>query len=163
MEALYVYNTFAVTPSSMNAREPLQDIEAIKTLKARYIRYGDTQQWDDLAKLLTDDFSATFEIAPRFNEDQPRRAEISGRDLFINTWAKALVGVITAHNVFLPEITLISPTAANGIWGMHDLVKMPNCVFEGWGHYHDHYVREHGVWMIKASRVTRIHTEEQWL
>jgi hypothetical protein len=148
--------------SSMNAREPLQDIEAIRTLKARYIRFGDTQQWDDLAELLTDDFSAAFEIAPRFSKDQPRRAEISGRDLFINTWAKALVGVITMHNVFLPEITLISPTAANGIWGMHDLVKMPNCVFEGWGHYHDQYVKEQGVWRIKASRVTRLHTEEQW-
>jgi hypothetical protein len=111
----------------MSAREIFEDIEAIKTLKARYIRFGDTQQWDDLAKLLTGDFSAAFEIAPRFSKDQPRRAEISGRDLFISAWANALVGVNTMHNVFLPEITLISPTAANGVWGMHDLVKMPNC------------------------------------
>ena len=147
----------------MSDRQHLEDIEQIETLKARYIRFGDTKQWEELAQLLTDDFSATFEIAPRFSKDQPRRAEISGRDLFIKTWAEALVGVITRHNVFLPEITLISPIAASGIWGMHDLVKMPNCVFEGWGHYHDHYVRENGVWMIKASRVTRIHTEEQWL
>jgi hypothetical protein len=147
----------------MNAGEPLQDIEAIKTLKARYIRFGDTKQWDDLAKLLTGDFSAAFEIAPRFSKDQPRRAEISGRDLFISTWANALVGVVTLHDVFLPEITLISPTAANGTWGMHDLVKMPNCVFEGWGHYHDHYVKEQGVWMIRTARVTRLHAEERWL
>jgi SnoaL-like protein len=147
----------------MNAREQLQDIEEIKTLKARYIRFGDTKRWDDLAKLLTHDFTALFEIAPRFGKDQPRRAEISGRDLFIDTWASALVGVITMHAVFLPEITLVGSTTANGVWGMHDLVKMPKCVFEGWGHYHDHYVKEHGVWMIKASRVTRIHTEEQWL
>ena len=147
----------------MNAREHLQDIEEIKTLKAKYIRFGDTKQWDDLAKLLTDDFAALFEIAPRLSKDQPRQAEISGRDLFINTWASSLVVVVTMHTVFLPEITLISPTAANGIWGMHDLVKMPHCIFEGWGHYHDQYVREHGAWMIKASRVTRIHTEERWL
>ena len=147
----------------MNAREHLQDIEEIQTLKARYIRFGDMKRWDDLAKLLTDDFAALFEIAPRFSKDQPRRAELSGRSLFINTWASALVGVVTMHTVFLPEITLVSPTAANGIWGMHDLVKMPNCVFEGWGHYHDQYVKEHGVWMIKASSVTRIHTEERWL
>src|SRR5260370_15364651 len=147
----------------MNAREHLQYIEEIKTMKARYIRFGYPKQWADLAKLLTDDFAALFEIAPRFSKDQPGRAEISGRDLFISTWANALVGVNTMHNVFLPEITLISPTAANGIWGMHDLVKMPNCVFEGWGHYHDHYLKEHGVCMIKASRVTRIHTLEQWL
>ena len=147
----------------MNDRQHLEDIEQIKTLKARYIRCGDTQQWEELAKLLTGDFAALFEIAPRFSKDQPRRVGISGRDLFINTWASALVGVTTMHNVFLPEITLVSPTAANGVWGMHDLVKMPNCVFEGWGHYHDHYVKEHGVWMIKTSRVTRLHVEEQWL
>jgi hypothetical protein len=147
----------------MNARESLRDIEEIKTLKARYIRFGDTQQWDDLAKLLTGDFSATFEIAPRFSKDQPRRAEISGRDLFINTWSRVLVGVVTMHAVFMPEITLISPSAADGVWGMHDLVRMPSCVFEGWGHYHDQYVKEQGVWRIKASRVTRLHTEEQWL
>jgi SnoaL-like protein len=147
----------------MHAREHLQDIEEITTLKARYIRFGDTKRWDDLAKLLTDDFAALFEIAPRFSKDQARRAEISGRDLFIKTWASALVGVVTMHSVFLPEITFVNPTTANGIWGMHDLVKMPNCVFEGWGHYHDQYVKEHDVWMIKASRVTRIHTEERWL
>jgi SnoaL-like domain len=147
----------------MNAREHWQDIEEIKTLKARYIRFGDTKQWDDLSKLLTDDFAALFEIAPRFNREQPRRAEISGRDLFINTWAGVLVGVATMHEAFLPEITLTSPTAANGIWGMHDLVKMPTCVFEGWGHYHDEYVKRQGAWMIKVSRVTRLHTEERWL
>jgi hypothetical protein len=147
----------------MSAWERWQDIEEIKTLKARYIRFGDTKQWDDLAKLLTNDFAALFEIAPRFSKDQPRRAEISGRDQFINTWANALVGVVTMHNVFLPEITLVSPSAANGIWGMHDLVKMPKCVFEGWGHYQDEYVKQQGVWLIKASRVTRLHTEEQWL
>jgi hypothetical protein len=147
----------------MNTREHWRDIEEIKALKARYIRFGDTKKWDDLAKLLTDDFAAHFEIAPRFSKDQPRRAEISGRDLFISTWANALVGVVTMHDVFLPEITLVGPTAANGVWGMHDLVKMPKCVFEGWGHYQDEYVKQQGVWMIKASRVTRIHTEEQWL
>jgi SnoaL-like domain len=147
----------------MNAGEHLQDIEEIKALKARYIRFGDTKQWDDLAKLLTEDFVALFEIAPRFSKDQPQRAELAGRDLFISTWASALVGVITMHAVILPEITVVSSTAANGVWGVHDIVKMPNCIFQGWGHYHDHYVKEHGVWMIKASRVTRIHTEELWL
>ena len=135
----------------MSDRQHLEDIEQIRTLKARYIRCGDTKQWDELAKLLTDDFAALFEIAPRFSKDQPRRAEISGRDLFINTWSRALVGVVTMHAVFMPEITLISPTAADGVWGMHDLVKMPNCVFEGWGHYHDRYVKEQGVWRIKES------------
>ena len=76
----------------MNAREHLQDIEEIKTLKARYIRFGDTKQWDDLAKLLTDDFAALFEIAPRFSKDQPRRAEISNKSSVRNRIAKRWPG-----------------------------------------------------------------------
>jgi SnoaL-like domain len=147
----------------MNDRQRLEDIEEIKTLKARYIRLGDTQQWDELAKLLTADFAARFEIAPRFSKDQPRRAEISGRDVFINTWKQALVGVVTMHAVYAPEITIVGPDTANGIWGFHDIVRMPGCVFEGWGHYHDQYVKGQGVWKIKVSNVTRLHTEEQWL
>jgi hypothetical protein len=48
----------------LNDRHPLQDIEEIRTLKARYIRLGDTQQWNELATLLSADFAARFEIAP---------------------------------------------------------------------------------------------------
>src|SRR5580692_2178948 len=73
-----------VKDAAMNVRERWQDIEEIKELKARYIRFGDTKRWDDLATLLTQDFAALFEIAPRFGKDQPRRVEISGRDPFIN-------------------------------------------------------------------------------
>jgi hypothetical protein len=147
----------------MSDREHWWDIEEIKTLKARYIRFGDTQQWDALARLLTDDFAALFDVAPRLSRDQPRRAEICGRDVFVKTWASALAGVITMHDVYLPEITFTSPSAATGIWGMHDLVKMPQCIFEGWGHYQDQYVKQQGAWLLKASRVTRLHTQEQWL
>lgn len=147
----------------MDVSQSFHDIEQIKQLKARYIRFGDTKQWDELAKLLTEDFEAIFEIAPRFSKDQPTRAAVSGRDAFIQAWAPALVGVITVHHVLLPEIILTGPMTATGIWAMHDIVKLPKCHFEGWGHYHDQYVREDGVWMIKSSRVTRLHTEENWL
>src|ERR1700732_5613387 len=99
----------------MNAREHLQDIEETKTLKARYSRFGDTKQWDDLAKLLTDDFAALFEIAPRFSKDQPRRAEISGRDLFINKWASALVGVVTMHAALCAAIGPTHPSPPNSV------------------------------------------------
>ena len=39
----------------IDAIQMLLDIEAIKQLKARYFRYVDTKQWDDLKALFTSD------------------------------------------------------------------------------------------------------------
>ena len=147
----------------MNVPQDAHDIEQIKRLKARYIRFGDTQNWQELGKLFTEDFEAIFDVAPRFSKDQPTRAAFSGRNAFIEAWAPALVGVITVHQAFLPEIALTSPTAATGTWAMQDIVLMPKCHFKGWGHYHDHYIKNNGLWKIKATRTTRLHTEEVWL
>ena len=146
----------------MDVPQNPHDIEQIKILKARYIRCGDTKNWDEMADLLTADFEAVFEIAPRFSKDQPSRAAASGRDAFIQGWAPALVGVITVHHVLLPEIVLTGATTASGTWALHDLVIMPQCQFKGWGHYHDRYAKEDGVWRIKSSHVTRLHVEETW-
>lgn len=147
----------------MDDRQVLNDIEQIKQLKARYIRFGDTKQWDEMAKILTEDFDAAFEGAPRFSKDQPTKAAISGRDAFIQAWAPALVGVTTVHLVLLPEITVTDATSATGIWMLHDQVWMPKCHYKGWGHYRDQYVKEDGMWKIRSSHVTRLHTEEVWL
>lgn len=146
----------------MDKMKILYDIEEIKQLKARYIRFGDTKNWDEQAKIFTEDFVAIFDIAPRFSKDQSGYVEISGRDNFIEAWKPVLVGVTTMHQVFLPEITITSPTTATGIWAFNDDVRLPQCHFKGWGHYHDHYLKEDGVWKIKSSRATRIHTEEVW-
>jgi hypothetical protein len=143
--------------------QDIREIEQIKQLKARYIRFGDTQNWRELAALLTEDFEAVFDVAPRFSKDQPARVALSGRNAFIEAWAPALVGVTTVHQAFLPEIVLTSPTAATGAWAMQDIVLMPNCHFKGWGHYHDCYVKEDEIWKIKSSRCTRLCIEETWL
>jgi hypothetical protein len=143
--------------------QDIREIEQIKQLKARYIRFGDTQNWRELATLLTEDFEAVFDVAPRFSKDQPARVALSGRNAFIGAWAPALVGVTTVHQAFLPEIVLTGPTAATGVWGLHDIVLMPKCRFKGWGHYHDVYVKEDGHWKIRSTRATRLHIEETWL
>ena len=57
----------------MDVPQDVREIEQIKQLKARYIRFGDTQNWSELAQLLTEDFEAVFDIAPRFSKDQPTR------------------------------------------------------------------------------------------
>ena len=60
----------------MNAREHLHDIEEIKTLKARYIRCGDTKRWDGhfieiaLKALLPDPAVCFFRGLGRFASEQ---------------------------------------------------------------------------------------------
>ena len=46
---------------------------------------------------------------------------------------------------------------------MYDQVRLPTCIFEGWGHYHEEYVKENGEWKIKSIYLTRLHTEENWV
>ena len=146
----------------MLSEQNLRDIEEIKQLKARYVRFGDTRKWDEFATLFTADFEGIFEVMPRQAKDHPTSAVINGLDAFIGGMSALLVGVTTVHQVFSPEITITGPATAIGIWAMHDFVQMPTCVFRGWGHYHEEYVRVDGVWKIKKSRTTRLHWEEIW-
>jgi hypothetical protein len=145
-----------------DAIESLSHIEEIKQLKARYIRLGDTKDWNALSEILAEDFEAVFDVAPRFSKDQPNSVAISGRDTFIQAWAPALVNVVTVHQVFMPEITLTGTATATGIWGLHTFAQMPNCIFQGWSHYHDEYLREGGVWKIRRSETRCLRSEETW-
>jgi hypothetical protein len=90
----------------MDIPQDLREIEQIKQLKARYIRFGDTQNWQEIAKLLTEDFEAVFDIAPRFSKDEPTRVALSGRSTFIEAWAPALVGVVTVHQAFRRSVSM---------------------------------------------------------
>src|SRR5258708_3905761 len=101
----------------MNSDKNLQDIEAIKQLKAQYLHFGDTKQWDKFAELFTEDFEAIIDGVPRTSKEQPTSMSIKGRDTFIGGMSVLLAGVLTAHQVYLPEIVITSPTTAKGTWG----------------------------------------------
>jgi hypothetical protein len=139
-----------------------KEIESIRQTKARYVRFGDTQQWDEFSELFTDDFEGVFEIMPRNAPTDPNSATINGRDIFISGMRSLMSGVKSVHQIFSPEIVLTGPDSATGIWAMHDYVSMPNCIFRGWGHYHEVYKKVNGSWLIKRSQTTRLRFEEQW-
>ena len=141
----------------------LDDIEQIKQLKAKYVRLGDTKQWAPFAELFHEDVEMIFEVMPRASKDHPTSAVVKGRDQFIGAMDQMLKGVVTTHQAMLPEITLTGPNTATGIWAMHDYVHMGTCIFQGWGHYHEDYVKVGGRWKIIRSRTTRLRTQEEWL
>jgi uncharacterized protein (TIGR02246 family) len=128
------------------------DIEAIKQLKARYFRTLDTKDWAGYRDVFTDDVAVD-------TTGSGGRA-IHGVDEFLAYLREALAGATTVHQGHTPEITLTSATTATGIWALHDIVIWPNGMrLDGFGHYHETYVKGPDGWRISSSTLTRIHTD----
>lgn len=126
----------------------LSAVEEIKGLKARYFRAMDTQQWGELRQCFTDDLEADFRDAPGMLSH--------GADNYIDALKLILEGSTTIHHGHMPEISLLSDSEATGIWAMDDIVLLPDMTLQGWGHYHERYRCEAGVWRIAAVKLTRL-------
>ncbi len=130
----------------------MDDLEAIKQLKARYFRLMDTKQWDAWRDLFTED--AVLQASP----DSEERFE--GRDEIVAKVSHVLRDAVTVHHGHMPEIEIHGDTAS-GVWAMDDFVEMPQLVLHGWGHYHEEYAREDGRWRIRSSRLARLRLDIQ--
>ncbi|MEQ1883264.1 MAG: nuclear transport factor 2 family protein [Burkholderiales bacterium] len=139
------------------------DIEEIKRLKAQYVRFGDTKQWDKWGQLFTDDVTFKSEGSARLKPDDPTSQAFQGIANKIEDVKRRFASVTTIHQIYAPEITLTSASTAEGIWAFHDHLISPNGVFKGWGHYHEKYAKQRGIWKICAVHYTRIHVEETWI
>jgi uncharacterized protein (TIGR02246 family) len=138
--------------SDGDALQRLLDIEAIRQLKARYFRFLDTKDWDAFASLFTDD--AYMEADGVVQEG---RAAIRG---FL---PKVLDGVVTTHHGHTSEIAITGRDTATGIWAMFDYLTWPGDGppkgLQGYGHYHEEYVRENGAWRIRRLVLTRLRVD----
>ncbi|MEM7541940.1 MAG: nuclear transport factor 2 family protein [Pseudomonadota bacterium] len=142
--------------------ETHNEFEQIRQLKSRYFRLMDTQQWETWRDCFTDDISATYEGAPRKSPQAPTTIGCEGKQALIDGVSALMTGAKSMHQGFMPELELTSATTAKGIWAMYDYVRLPECAFQGWGHYHEDYVKEDGQWKLKKIYLTRLHTEEVW-
>jgi len=60
----------------------------------------------------------------------------------------------------MPEITLTSDATATGIWALHDIVIWRGGMrLDGFGHYHESYVKDAAGWRIASSKLTRLHAD----
>ncbi len=134
----------------------LLDIEAIKSLKARYFRFLDTKRWDEWALVFTED--VVMEV-PEAN------LVIHGRADVVASVSGALDGATTVHHGHMPEIELTGPDAARGTWAMQDVVEWPRPAegprvgLVGFGHYHEEYVRDGADWRIARTHLERIRVD----
>jgi uncharacterized protein (TIGR02246 family) len=130
----------------------MDDLEAIRQLKARYFRLMDTKDWAAMRGVFTDDVVMDMTGAGG--------RLITGADEFMAGLQEILAGAVTVHHGHMPEIELTSATTATGIWALHDIVIWPDGLrLDGYGHYHETYEKVDGRWRIASSTLTRLHSD----
>jgi hypothetical protein len=147
----------------MDTSRRTAETEALKLLMAHYAHWGDTQQWDKFGSLFHDDVIVIVDAGPRATPQAEARIEIHGREAFIGGMSASLTGVQTAHQMFLPEITITDDSHAHATWALHDYVKTPVVNFNGYGHISHDYIKVNGEWKITRGHTTRMIIDEQWL
>ena len=126
----------------------LAAVEDIRRLKARYLRYLDTQDWDRFRSVFTDD------VEMDVSEDGA--GVVRGSEQVTASIATALAGASTVHQATTPEIG-VDGDEATGVWAMTDVVVFPDGTrLDGAGHYHDRYRRVEGDWRIASFRLSRL-------
>lgn len=130
----------------------MDDIEAIKRLKARYFRTMDTKDWKGMRQVFADDVV--------MDTSEAGGNVVDGADAFMEFLEPTLGDAITVHHGHMPEIEITSATTASAIWALQDTIMWPGgTTMRGYGHYHETYEKLDGEWKIKSSRLTRLHTE----
>ena len=130
----------------------MDDIEAIRRLKARYFRTMDTKDWAAMRDVFADDVV--------IDTSEAGGSVVDGADEFIAFVREALGDAVTVHQGHMPEIDLTSDTTATGIWALNDIVIWATGMrLDGYGHYHETYEKTAGEWRIKSSRLTRVHVD----
>jgi len=132
----------------------LEEIEQIKKLKARYFRLMDMKLWEEWGEVFAED--ATVHVVTMAGIE----VFWEGRQQIVTNNSSILNDVITVHHGHMPEIEMTGAATATGIWAMSDYLVFPNGTFlNGYGHYHEEYVKENGQWRIKSLSLTRLREE----
>jgi len=133
----------------------LQEIEAIKRLKYKYLRCLDQKRWPELATCFTPDAKSSYGDG-KYSFDE--------RDAIMHFLETSMPRtMLTSHRVHHPEIDLTSATTATGIWALDDVVIETKGGFtiRGAAFYRDEYIKVDGEWKIRATGYQRVFEEMQ--
>lgn len=135
----------------------LEDKEAIRLLKSRYLRACDLKRPDDVRDcFLPGDIRIDYQNFPLFTD----------RDAFVAVYESMACngGVYDIHHATNWEITLTGPDTATGIWSLNfrTILTGPRQVVQLGVEYADVYRRVDGRWWIaeSVSRVGSMLTEQ---
>jgi len=134
----------------------LLDIHAIQRVKHRYFRCLDQKAWDELESCFTEDATASYGGGAK---ELSGRAEIMG---FL-TESMGSPRMLTSHRGTQPEIDLVGPGEATGVWALEDVVihQDLDVTIHGASFYDDRYVKVDGSWLIRSTGYRRTY-EEIW-
>lgn len=144
--------------SDLEARlRALEEIEAIKRLKHRYLRCLDLKLWDELAECFTPD------AVTDYSDGQLHFEGVDAIMAFLKSGLGQQTSIIGIHHCHHPEIELTSETTARGRWALHNYLINKQ---DRWGmrigaYYNDEYVKVNGEWKIKYTGYVRIF-QEMW-
>ena len=152
--------------------ETLASIEEIKQLKAQYFRFADAGDLASYERLFTADAKIDVRGALGPGDGAETQATSSfddgalivGGAAFVEFISRVSVpGTVSVHHGHMPEIEILSPTQARGVWAMEDRVWFPagtpHRLMHGFGHYHETYERRDGRWLISSMRLVRLKVE----
>src|SRR5690606_10953783 len=112
--------------------------------------------WGDLRALLTDGLCYFRDRS--FVERSPSPA-IVGADAFVASLRLRHEHSVTVHHGHIPELQVVGPGRARGIWAMSDWVDNAarGFAWRRFGHYAEEYTRvPDGCWRIAVMRLSRI-------
>lgn len=138
--------------------ERLVAFHAIMALKARYFRTVDARDWVAFANVFAPD--AVLEVA---RPDGAIYMSLRGSTVIAQAIEDRLAGATSVHHGHNPEIDIIGPDEATGIWALEDWLSWPDRSFHGFGHYHERYVRTGGVWRIAECRLRRVTLDDAFV
>jgi hypothetical protein len=138
----------------MDRLERLDAIEEIRLLKARYFRFMDTKQFDQLPTLFAPDLTVLTPKGDVYQQGGPE---------FAASLRHSLEHSVSVHQGFMGEVEIIDAQNAKGIWAMQDVIEWETKhpvqgwkSINGYGHYHETYRKIDGAWRIATLTLTRL-------
>jgi uncharacterized protein (TIGR02246 family) len=132
----------------------MDDVEEIRKLKARYFRALDCKDWDL--------YEAGFASDLVVDLTRAGGQRFEGRDAFM-AYARAMTIVQSVHHGHMPEIEIIGPDSASGVWAMEDYnIWEDGSQNHGWGHYLETYVKREGRWQIATMALSYLRIERSY-
>jgi bile-acid 7alpha-dehydratase len=123
----------------------LEEKEAIKELKHRYMRCLDRNDIAGLASCFAEDAHSWYTDGKYTFDGREAIIQFLGR--------RKRLSLHTAHH---PEISLLTPTTAKGVWALEDTYfNDDGTVLHGAGYYQDTYVKVKGEWKIQSTGYDR--------